>query len=83
MENQRTRFIVRTEVNRVEKINNLWYVNFLGSWESLAFGEDKPWEVGAKIKITFEEDTDEYDIQNRQAPAQSASFSSSYPSDSQ
>lgn len=70
MEDQQTRkerikinYIVQTEVNRVENIDGIWYVNFLGSWESLAFGETKPWEVGAKIKITFEEVTDEVPIQ--------------------
>ena len=52
-------YIVRTEVNRVEKIDGMWYVNFLGSWESLNFGEEQPWKAGARIKITFEEETDD------------------------
>lgn len=32
-----------------------WWVRFDGSWESLYFGGDKPFEEGALIKITFEE----------------------------
>jgi hypothetical protein len=52
-------YTIQTQVNKVEKINNLWYVNFLGSWESMNFGEEKPWEEGARIKITFEEITDD------------------------
>ena len=52
-----TRFIIYTEVNRVEKIGNLWYANFLGSWESLALGEAKPFDVGDQVKISIEKVT--------------------------
>jgi hypothetical protein len=59
MENQETRFIIYTEVNKVEKIGDLWYANFLGSWESLALGEAKPFEVGDQVKISIEKVIDE------------------------
>lgn len=63
MESQGTRFIIYAPVNRVEKVGDLWYVNFLGSWESLAFGEEKPFEVGDKVKITFERIKDEMSVE--------------------
>jgi hypothetical protein len=50
----RYNFVIYTSVNRVEKVGEVWYANFLGSWESIAFGEEKPFEVGDKVKITFE-----------------------------
>ena len=53
------KFILHVPVNRIEKINGTWYTNFLGSWESMAFGEDKPWEVGDLIEITFKKVNDD------------------------
>lgn len=50
----KVRFIINVPVTKVEKIGDLWYAHFQGSWESLALGTEKPFEVGDMVKITFE-----------------------------
>lgn len=47
--------VVYTKVKRVEQILGYYFVQFEGSWESLQFGVEKPFDVGATIKIIFEE----------------------------
>lgn len=60
-------YVIYTQVDKVEleKSTGIWYAHFIGSWGSLAFGEEKPFEVGSKIKISFEEVRDD---QHNQPP---------------
>lgn len=51
-------WVIYTRAKRVE-LRGLaeaksWWVQFDGSWESLHFGEAKPFEEGDMVKITFE-----------------------------
>lgn len=50
----KTIFVIYTTVDKLENIHGTWYANFLGSRESLAFGEDKPFDLGDQVKISFE-----------------------------
>lgn len=35
-----------------------WYIQFVGSWEAIYFGEEDPgWKVGDVVKITMEKVT--------------------------
>lgn len=45
---------IYTRADRVEHFPPHWWVHFVGSWETLRFGEEKPFEPGDLVKITFE-----------------------------
>jgi hypothetical protein len=48
-------WVIYTRVIRIfEEPSGSWWVQFDGSWESLYFGEHKPFSAGDKVKITFE-----------------------------
>ncbi len=53
--------VVYTKVEEIKEANidqTAWWVHFEGSRESLQFQGSKPFEIGDKIKITFEKVTD-------------------------
>lgn len=62
---EKTVYVIFTEVDKLylDKSTKVWYAHFLGSWESLAFGEEKPFEVGNRVKISFERIEDDQPIQ--------------------
>lgn len=47
-------YTIYVRADKVEQREGLWWVHFTGSWESIRFGETKPWEEGDMVKITFE-----------------------------
>jgi hypothetical protein len=56
------RFIIYTDVIKVERYRDRWWVHFDGSWESIGFDvEDTPFKQGDMVKITFEK-ADDIDI---------------------
>lgn len=59
------RHVIYTVVEDVTEKDGQWWVHFEGSRESMAFGTEKPYEKGEKIKITFER---VHDAQPRQSP---------------
>jgi hypothetical protein len=49
------RYIIEVEVVSVIQDMGVWWVHFLGSWESLQLGEEKPdFKAGDKVRITIE-----------------------------
>lgn len=49
------RYTIRTEVTKTFELDGQWFVHFLGSWESLGLGPDKPdMSVGDAVLITIE-----------------------------
>lgn len=50
----RINHVTETEVKRIAQTDGGWWVHFDGSRESIFFNGEKPYEVGDRVKITFE-----------------------------
>lgn len=52
----RTVYVIYTRAKHVYRLKDgvEWWVQFEGSWEALRFGEDRPFDQGDMVKITFE-----------------------------